>query len=215
MPLVAPLLAVLLAAEAGPWRSNAVEVVASGGRITVRAERLPLHQLLDRIATATGMTVTYEGSRPTAPITFDVENLTEIDAILRLMEGLGISYVLRTDQTGEGVDLLIITGAGAGPLLASVTPSQHVDPPFEEPVPAYNHVPLDPAVLEAAGGEKPADLNNPYMGLPPQHFPQAVGGVPPQTTEEKHALERQLGVPDQQRDVPAPQFPQGASYPYR
>lgn len=208
----APLLALLVVTEGAVSRPNAAEVIASGSRITVRAERLPVYQLLDRIATATGMTVTYDGSRPTALVSFDVENLAEIDAILKLMEGLGVSYVLRTDQTGEGVDLLIITGPGAGPLTASVTPSAHVDPPPEPPIPAYSHVPLDPAVVEAAGGDKPPDLNNPYMGLPPHLFPQATGASAP-TPEQMQS--RGAASPEGSASVPEPRFPQGASFPYR
>jgi hypothetical protein len=172
---------------------NAVEVVSEGERISVKADRLPLSQLLDRIARKTGMTVTYEGTRPSMLVSLDVERVSEVEAVLKVMEGLGISYVLKTDATGEGVDLLIVSGAGAGTLVAANQPAGHVESPPEEVVPAYNYVPLDPAVVEAAGGDAPPNLKNPYMGLPAQHFPQAMA---PQPSE-----------------IAGPELPQAASYP--
>ena len=128
--------------------ANAAEVLADGGKVTVRAERLPLTQLLDRMSRKTGMKVTYEGPRPSMIVSLDVDGMTEVAAVLKLMEGLGISYVLQTDATGERVDLLILsTTAGPGALVAAAEPSKYVDPPAEEPIEAYSHIPLDPAVL--------------------------------------------------------------------
>ena len=193
------LLALALLVE-GRAPRHGIEVVATGGRLTVRAERVPLTQLLERIAVATGMTITYEGNRPSTLVSLDVENMAEVGAVLKLMEGLGISYVLRTDQTGEGVDLLIVTGPGAGPLMAAITPSAHVDPPPEAPIPAYNHVPLDPAVEEAAQAAMPADPR--FMGLPPQVFPTVKGEVPPGGEKDPNTFD-------------PPVFPQGTSYPTR
>ena len=50
-----------------------------------------------------------------SPLTaIDVENVTEVAAVVRLMEGLGISYVLQTDATGERVASLIVPGVTGG-----------------------------------------------------------------------------------------------------
>ena len=201
MPLAVALLAVVLAASEGASARRQTEVFASGGRVTVRAERLPLSQLLDRIALATGMKVTYEGSRPQALVSLDVEGLSEMAVILKLMEGQGISFVLQTDATGERVASLIVPGTGGGSVVASNGPAPPPEP--EEIYPAYDHIPLDPAVLEAQGGEKPPDRNNPYMGLPVQHFPQALG-VP--------AIAEGAAEPEPPQQ---PQFPRGASFPNR
>jgi hypothetical protein len=199
MPYALALLAVLLAPAEGPSVRGRTEVVASGGRVTVRADRVPLSHLLDRIAVATGMKVTYEGTRPQALVSLDVERLSEVALILKLMEGQATSYVLQTDATGERVASLIVPGTGGG---GSATVASNTPPPPPEPeevVPAYDYVPLDPAVLEAQGGDRPPDRNNPYMGLPVQHFPQAMGAAaPPEGAEPE-----------------APTFSRGASYPTR
>ena len=198
MPYLLPLLAVLLAASDGSTLRARAEVIASAGKVTVRAERMPVNQILDRVARATGMKLTYEGTQPQALVSIDVENVTEVAAVVRLMEGLGISYVLQTDATGERVASLIVPGVTGGSSRVA-TNAAPAPPEPEEIFPSYDHIPLDPAVVEAAGGERRPDLNNPYMGLPVQHFPQAMTG--PQPEGEK--------PPD------APQFPQAASYPQR
>jgi hypothetical protein len=204
MPCPLPLLAVLLAASDGAAPRARAEVIASAGKVTLRAERTPVNQILDRLARASGMKLTYEGTQPQSLVSIDVENVTEVAAVVRLMEGLGISYVLQTDATGERVASLIVPGVVSGNgsrVAASATGAAPPPPEPEEIVPAYDHIPLDPAVIEAAGGERRPDMNNPYMGLPVQHFPQALSAPP--------EAEKQPEPP------PAPQFPQAASYPYR
>ncbi len=183
------------------------EIRAASGTVTIHAANMPLNQILDRLATATGMTVTYEGTRPSMPVTMTADGISEVHAILRLMEGLGVSYVMRTDATGQRVDTLIISGTGGGG--SAVAAAQHGPPPepaYEEPVADYGHIPLDPAVLEAAGPQTKPDLNNPYLGLPPQHFPQGA--------QQQQQPEADPTGASGSRNMPsAPMYPQGASYP--
>jgi hypothetical protein len=208
MLAVAPLLL------AGLLQADAVrlEVRAAGGEVTVHARGLPLSQVLDRLSTATGMDLTYEGARPSMPVTLSVDNVSEAEAVLHLMEGAGISYVMRTDSTGKRVDLLIVSGAGAGTVVASSS-QPPAEAPYEEPVAEYGHIPLDPAVVEAAGGPQKPDLNNPYLGLPPSVFPQAVPGYQPPP-----AMDDGTGSASGSRSAPmpgTPTFPQHASFPRR
>lgn len=204
IPVAWLLAAALVLAEGA--RLPALEVRASGGEVTIHAHNLPLSQILDRLSSATGMDLTYEGTRPSAAVTLNVDNVSEADAILRLMEGLGVSYVFRTDASGQRVDLLIVSGSGAGTLVAAAQPA--ADNGYEEPVADYGHIPLDPAALEAAGGQVKPDLNNPYLGLPPQLFPQAAPGHQPDPTGSASV--------SGSRSMPAPpSFPRGASYPTR
>lgn len=192
------------------------QIRASDGAVTIHAQNLPLSQILDRLASATGMAVTYEGTRPSTPITMSVDGISETEAILKLMEGLGVSYVLRTDATGEQVDVLIVSGAGAG-RVASSSAQQKSEPSsseqYEEPVADYGHIPLDPAVVEAAGPQGKPDVNNPYLGLPAQHFPQAVPQGPGDPTGSASQGTGSRSYPGP--GPAAPSFPQGASYPGR
>lgn len=180
------------------------QIRAVDGQVTLHVQNLALSQILDRLAAATGMTLTYDGARPAAPITISVEKISETEAILKLMEGLGVSYVLRTDATGHRVDTLIVSGSGPGRVVANAQPASSAEQAYEEPVADYAHIPLDPAVAEAAGPQGKPDLNNPYLGLPAQHFPQAIQaqqGIDP------------TGSSGSRNMPPPPMFPGGASYP--
>lgn len=197
------------------------QIRAVDGQVTIQADKMPLSQILDRLAASSGMKITYEGTRPSMPVSMTVDGISETEAVLRLMEGQGVSYVLATDLTGERVDTLIISGVGAG---RPVPPSQSAaapEPAYEEPVADYGHVPLDPAVIEAAGGPTKPDLNSPYLGLPPQHFPP---GMPaPQGQPDPTGAAAGTGSRGGYPNVPtgvngpmtAPSFPTGASFPTR
>jgi hypothetical protein len=203
---------------AGGAPSSEPEIRASGGEVTIHAQNLPLSQILDRLSSATGMALTYDGSRPTTPVTVSVDGISEAEAILKLMEGLGVSYVFRTDATGQRVDLLIVSGSGPGPLVAAAPPSAAAESQYEEPVADYGHIPLDPAVAEAAGGQGKPDLSNPYLGLPAQYFPQAAPaqqGDPTGSSQGTGARSMPSGPMPSAPMPPAPAFPQGASYPAR
>lgn len=191
---------------AGDARPPEPEIRAAGGEVTIHAQNLPLSEILDRLSSAIGMDLTYEGARPTTPVTVSVDGISEAEAILKLMEGLGVSYVFRTDATGQRVDLLIVSGAGAGTPVAAAQPARSADTQYEEPVADYGHIPLDPAVAEATGGQGKPDLGIPYLGLPVQHFPQAA----PAQQGDPTGSSQGTGA---RNTPPAPAFPQGASYP--
>src|SRR4051812_21826120 len=106
-------------AQAGDARRADLEVRAASGTVTIHARNLPLSQILDRLAAATGMTLSYEGTRPSAPVTLSIDDVPESEAVVRLMEGLGVSYVFRTDPSGRHVDQLILSPSGAGSLMAA------------------------------------------------------------------------------------------------
>lgn len=207
-------------------RPGEPEIRAEGGEVTIRAKNLPLSQILDRLSSATGMELTYEGPRPTTPVTMSEEGISETQAILKLMEGLGVSYVFRTDATGQRVDLLIVSGSGPGTVAPPASRAAASEPQYEEPVADYGHIPLDPAVLEAAGGATKPDPNNPYLGLPAQHFPQ--GQAQPQTDTTGASTDGGLPAAGPPGSAPPsggsgrfrphpepPSFPQGGSYPTR
>lgn len=187
VPLLAP--ALLMAAQ---FAAAEAQIRAVGGRVTIQAEKMPLNQILDRLARSSGMKVTYEGARPSMLVTVTVDGISETEAILRLMEGQGISYVLATDSTGQRVDTLIISGAGAGrPAPPSQSAASSSEPAYEEAVPDYGHVPLDPAAIEAQGKPDPGSASG----------AAATGGFP--------------NVPVDTGQLTQPSFPDGASFPTR
>jgi hypothetical protein len=183
------------------------EIRAVDGQVTIRAQSIPLQRILDRLSSATGMEVRYEGTRPTNRVTVDVDGLSEAEAVPRLMEGLGLSYVLRTDSTGRRVEVLFVSGSGARAASAAPTGSgarQQVSPVLEYEGPAESElIPVDPAALEnAAGRSEPIDLGTPQFTQP---------GPPPPNAGPINPM-RPSGVG--MRDMPQPPvFPQGVSFP--
>jgi hypothetical protein len=104
--------AVLLAARPG-WAET--DVRRAGDRVDVRATAAPVSEVLDRLARETGMKVTYDGAPPRARISVALSRVTPAQAVLSVLEGQGLNYVLRMDPTATRVDaLLMVSGSGSG-----------------------------------------------------------------------------------------------------
>lgn len=100
-------LALALAASA----RAAVEVTATGDRVDVTVARVPLSEVLDDLARRTRMKVVYEGAVPRTPVTVDLRGRTPVDAVLGVLDGLGLNYALVLDLTGTKVETLMIVGS--------------------------------------------------------------------------------------------------------
>jgi hypothetical protein len=82
------------------------------GRVSLRVTSAPLSEVLDRMARQTGMKVIYDGPPPRTLVRGrQVENATLIDAVVDVLEGLGVGYALRLDATGAKVQTLLVLGA--------------------------------------------------------------------------------------------------------
>src|SRR5688572_13863983 len=127
-------LLVWIALLLGDGFSPRPEIRVDQGRVSIEAENVPLSQLLDRLSQASGMKVTYEGERPSTPVTMSATDVSEVAAVLQLMEGSGSNYFIRTDASGSGVDVLIISGQGGASRVASSSAqaSRHAEPAPDE-----------------------------------------------------------------------------------
>lgn len=136
--------------------AGTLEVDARAGQVTVRAHKVPLNRILDRLAQQTGMKVTYESSPPSQQVTTVLEHLTPRDAVVRLMEGLGVPYLFRTDVSGRRVDTLIVSDSG--PATAQGSSSTMGADNLEYPA---------EVVEDVATYEEPPEIQQP-MPEPPQ-----------------------------------------------
>src|SRR5258705_6577481 len=85
-----------------------LDVQSKDGLLTVRARAVPLVELLDRLSRETGMKLVYMGGRPSQAITVNIEGLPESEAVGRILEGLGLSYLFQLDPSRRrGVTLII------------------------------------------------------------------------------------------------------------
>jgi hypothetical protein len=100
-----------------------VEVTATGGRLDVTAAQAPVSEVLDGLARKTRMKVVYEGPVPRTPVTVQLRGRTPAQAVLGVLEGLGLNYALVLDVSGTEVETLMIVGTGAPDAPAAPVPA--------------------------------------------------------------------------------------------
>jgi hypothetical protein len=126
--------------------------------------------VLDRLAKQTGMKVIYDGAPPRQMISVALEGRTPAEAVLGILEGQGLNYLLVMDATGTRVQTLMMAGsapagapgpAGApsfNPVLPRPQPPMPVaQPPQIEPEPEQAP---DPDIAEEAQSEEEAAAEN-------------------------------------------------------
>ena len=101
----------LLAFVPGWAQAEPVSVTFRGGRVDVRATAAPLSEVLQQLARVTGMKVVYDGSLPPAILSLSLEDRTPVEAVMGVLEGLGVNYALAADAAGTRVETLILSGA--------------------------------------------------------------------------------------------------------
>jgi hypothetical protein len=180
-----------------------IDVQAKNGLLTLHVQTAPLVEVLEKVSHETRLKVVYEGARPSQLVTVNIEQLSETEALSRLLEGLGVNYAFQTDASGRRVELLIISGSsGTSPAVASSgTPSRgrpfperSFQPPEPEP---------PPELAEDPAGELP-ESPEPGMEIPAPGFaPESAEIAPPSFPSEASYT------------TPLQPFPFYASYPSR
>jgi hypothetical protein len=135
----------------GSARSD-TRVLLDGGRVSIHAESARLAEVLSRFGQVTGTEIVFQSAQPEQLVSVGIETDSEAEALMRLLEGQGVNYVLRLDPTGREVEMIIITAkaAAAGspppgaigarrPLISQERAPEEVEQTFEvieEPDPA-------------------------------------------------------------------------------
>jgi hypothetical protein len=162
--------------------AGSLEVEALGAQVSVRAHAVPVNRILDRLAQQTGMKVTYESSPPSQQVTATLERLPVREAVVRLMEGLGVGYVFSTDASGQRVETLIVTGTAAADSTTSSVASQSSPMDYQaevvQEVPEYEPPP-EPVQAEMPPPQPGMPANDLAMpGMPTyQGIPTYQGGA--------------------------------------
>jgi hypothetical protein len=111
-----------------------VEIRQSGDRVSLTAVSAPAAEILDRLARQTGMRIVYDAQPPRQLITTRLEQRTAAEAVLGIMEGLGLNYALVMDSAGTQVEQLLILGPagvtpqGSGTQAAAAPPRRRTEP---------------------------------------------------------------------------------------
>ena len=191
VPVLAAALASVLAVR--PAASDTV-VHRAGDRVDVRATAAPVAEVLDRLGRETGMKVAYDGAPPRARISVSLSGVTPAQAVLAVLEGQGLNYVLRMDPTATRVEtLLMVTGGGSTASVAPTTVSRPSLPRMIEP--DASEQPEEEAPSEAPAAEEPRKPVFPGipglvaptgpavpLTLPLPTPPPPAAGSPPTTT---------------------------------
>jgi hypothetical protein len=186
-PLVLTL-ALLLAAGA-PLQAE-VKVALKGGKMDIQANKATVKEILDRVASLTGMKVIYDGPVPAKIITKSVPDRTPADAVLGILEGEGVNFAVILSADGTKVETLLVTGPSkarpappsmpAGPDGSEWAVDADMPPP-PPPPPADEGAP--PAPPADAAGATPAapSTPTPYPTPSPQpsspFTPQGPGPI--------------------------------------
>src|SRR6187402_55630 len=91
-----------------------LDIQVRGGSVDVRAQRVPLQQILDGLSQKTGMKIVYDTEPPQDLVTFDLRGLNMQDIVTELLRGHGLTYAVRMDPTGARVETLLLTDGGGG-----------------------------------------------------------------------------------------------------
>jgi hypothetical protein len=179
-----------------------VDVKRQGDHVEVRATAAPVAEVLDKLAHATGMKVVYEGAPPRQLLTAVVADRTPAEAVLALLEGLGLNYALVMDAGGRRVETLLMTSGGNvaaaaqnfnQPQPRSMGAFAARPPEGQMPMPVVPapEEPADDAVGEAdtedGGGEAPAAAG--------QDAAAAAGTAVPGAAEQSPAAWREVPMP--------------------
>ena len=169
----------------------------AGGRVSLQVGSAPLSEVLDRLARQTGMKVIYDGAPPRALVRGrHVEDVTPAEALLNVLEGLGVGYALRFDPNGVKVDTLLVLGTASGS-----APRPAAAPPALRPPPVGP--PSPPLVMEEPdedlSGQSP-NLEELFSGRPGREEKEEAPRMGPPTAPP-HPFP---GFPN---ILPAPQAP--------
>lgn len=162
-----------------------VMIRVAGAQVDVSATAAPLNEVLDRLARQTGMKVVYEGAAPRQLITISLQGRSPAQAVLSLLEGLGLNYALVADVTGTRVQTLILSGTAPASAAAArsggagnATPITPQRRPFAPPPGSA------PDFMEAGAEEpEPDEPEEPAGFLPPE------GGAAPGAQAAPGAVE--------------------------
>jgi hypothetical protein len=198
LPFLAIALAAVFVVARQPRAAAEAEVKVAPGSVRIEANTTPVSAVLERLSQSTGMKVVYEGSPPSDRVTAIIDAKSETEAISRLLEGLGLTYAFKLDQSGGKVETLFIstTPSPSGGRRAS-TPARRTPEPIEdmadEGEPMISDTPPDPA----------ADPN----------APQPEGVAPVGNMGGGMAGAQGVPIYDPSQQPQQPQFPGAASYP--
>ncbi len=176
-----------------------VEVTHLNGLVTIQCKDAPLSSVFERIEEATGIELTLEDEVKPKRLSANLAGLPVSMAIARLLEGVGVNYIVMMDPLDWGrVDKIFVGAGGGGPARAAG--------PVREPVPAEPaEEAFDEPPEEGMTGGEMGDAVDPGLEEPPEDA---------QSPDETGAEQDQGDFAAPPGSSPLPDFlPPAQSYP--
>jgi hypothetical protein len=157
-----------------------VVVRVSGDRVDVSATGAPLAEVLDRLAKQTGMRIVYDGPVPRQLVTVSLRERSPAEAVLQLLEGLGLNYVLLGESGGTGVQTLLMAGSAGAATPPPASPPQRADPSslIRSILPSASGPGADDEWSEEVPEEAPEEIQKVLESLRQGVAPGATSGSP-------------------------------------
>jgi hypothetical protein len=119
-----------------------VEVTHQNGLVTIQCKDAPLSSVFESIENETGIELILEDEVKSKRLSARLVDVPVAMAVARLLEGVGVNYIVMMDPFDWGRVDKIFVGAGgggparaAGPVRAPAVPEEPVDEAFEEAPP--------------------------------------------------------------------------------
>jgi len=163
--LIASLGAALLLASPSLW-AQSVDVTYLNGLVTIQCKDAPLSNVFERIEGATGIELTLEDEVKSKRLTANLSGLPVSMAVSRLLEGVGVNYIVMMDAYDWERVAKIFVGAGGGGPARSAGPARGPVVP-EEPEEAFEELPPE-SFEEGMEGMELGDAADPGLDMPPE-----------------------------------------------
>jgi hypothetical protein len=155
-----------------------VRVQPKGQRVDLTATAAPLAEVLDRLAREIGMKVVYDGPAPRQLVTVTLKDRTPSEAVLSVLEGLGVNFALVWDETGTRVQTLMVAGSAPATTAAA---AQGQGRPALRPTVRRSFGPPPPNAAATDEGFEPEQEDTPGelpvpAGVPPDTGPTGAPG---------------------------------------
>jgi len=165
--------AALLLVSQASW-AQPVEVTHQNGLISIQCTDAPLSSVFEKIEQETGIELTLEDEVKSKKLTANLADLPVAMAVARVLEGVGVNYIVMMDPFDWGRVDKIFVGAGgggparaAGPVRGPVMPEEPMDQAFDE---------IPPESFEEGLEGIPGDMGDaldPGMEVPPEDMAQS------------------------------------------
>ncbi len=150
----------------------ATEVQVRAGKVDLKTSGAPLSEVLERLERAAGFKVEREGSPPNPLVpALELNDRTPAQAVLTVLEGLGLNYALSLDDSGAQVEKLLLIGAGSStPASAAAKSPPPMRPGFQQFRPEMPPIEEPPEDVMEDVTDAPEDV--PDGVLPDESGPQ-------------------------------------------